>query len=209
MIEPNAAPHAMRALPMQFTASGSEYFRIWIVNLLLTVVTLGLYLPFAKARRLRYFYANTLVDEQPLAFHGDPWRMFRGHLVVVGFALCYFLSSHLWPEGALLLLVAFLVVWPLLWRSSLIFRMRNTSWRGLRFEFTGSAKGAYKAFLPWLISSLLLVVLLGIFAAVLVPALKTRGVGAPSTATRRVVIGGVVLFYIGMLWALAPPPGSG
>ena len=44
--------------PVAFTASGSEYFRIWIVNLLLIIVTLGLYLPFAKARRLRYFYAN-------------------------------------------------------------------------------------------------------------------------------------------------------
>jgi uncharacterized membrane protein YjgN (DUF898 family) len=44
-----------RQLPIRFTGSGSEYFRIWAVNLLLIVVTLGLYLPFAKARRIRYF----------------------------------------------------------------------------------------------------------------------------------------------------------
>ena len=47
-----------RELRIEFTGSGSEYFRIWIVNLLLILVTLGLYLPFAKARRLRYFYGN-------------------------------------------------------------------------------------------------------------------------------------------------------
>ena len=46
---PNAP--SRRELPLEFSASGSEYFRIWIVNLLLTIVTLGLYLPFAKARR--------------------------------------------------------------------------------------------------------------------------------------------------------------
>jgi len=40
--------------PIGFTASGSEYFRIWIVNLLL-VVTLGLCLPWAKVRKLQYF----------------------------------------------------------------------------------------------------------------------------------------------------------
>lgn len=28
-----------------FTGSGSEYFRIWIVNILLTLVTFGLYTP--------------------------------------------------------------------------------------------------------------------------------------------------------------------
>ena len=62
--------------------SGSEYFRIWVVNLLLTVVTLGLYLPFARARQLRYFHENTLIDGAPLAFHGDPWKMLRGYLII-------------------------------------------------------------------------------------------------------------------------------
>jgi uncharacterized membrane protein YjgN (DUF898 family) len=148
-MEPTSNAPARRELPLAFTASGSEYFRIWIVNLLLTIVTLGLYLPFAKARRLRYFYANTLVDDQPLAFHGDPWRMFRGHLLVMGFGIAYFVSGRFLPLLAAALAIAFMLVWPALWRSSLIFRLRNTSWRGLRFDFTGSLGGAYKCFLPW------------------------------------------------------------
>ncbi len=74
---------AVRRLTIRFTGSGSEYFRIWAVNLLLIVVTIGLYLPFAKARRIRYFYANTLVDGQALSFHGDPWKMFRGFILLV------------------------------------------------------------------------------------------------------------------------------
>lgn len=148
-MEPTSNAPARRELPLAFTASGSEYFRIWIVNLLLTIVTLGLYLPFAKARRLRYFYANTLVDDQPLAFHGDPWRMFRGHLLVMGFGIAYFVSGRFLPLLAAALAIAFMLVWPALWRSSLIFRLRNTSWRGLRFDFTGSLGGAYLCFLPW------------------------------------------------------------
>ena len=60
------APFAPRQLKVKFTGSGSEYFRIWLVNLLLSAVTLGLYLPFAKSRRLRYFYANTHIAGQPL-----------------------------------------------------------------------------------------------------------------------------------------------
>ncbi|MEG1325563.1 MAG: DUF898 family protein, partial [Janthinobacterium sp.] len=42
-----------------FSATGSEYFRIWIVNLLLSIVTLGIYSAWAKVRRNRYFYSST------------------------------------------------------------------------------------------------------------------------------------------------------
>ena len=113
------APDAPRRAAIRFTASGSEYFRIWIVNLLLTLVTLSLYYPFARARKLRYFHANTLVDEQPLGFHGDPWKMLRGRLLVVLFLVCC--------GGA----------------------GRNTSWRGLRLHFSGGLAGAYLAFAPF------------------------------------------------------------
>src|SRR5450830_737831 len=75
-------------LRIKFTGSGSEYFRIWIVNVLLMLVTLGLYFPWAKVRRLRYFSGNTLIDGEPLGFHGDPKKMFKGFaLVGVLFAL--------------------------------------------------------------------------------------------------------------------------
>jgi uncharacterized membrane protein YjgN (DUF898 family) len=85
---------AAQHLRIKFSGSGSEYFRIWIVNLLLSVLTLGLYLPFAKARRLRYFYANTWIDGQALSFHGDPWRMFRGFLLLLLLAIAYGAAGH-------------------------------------------------------------------------------------------------------------------
>ena len=53
------------AEPLRFTGSGSEYFRIWIVNVLLTIVTLGFYSPWAKVRRLKYFYGNTYLLDAP------------------------------------------------------------------------------------------------------------------------------------------------
>jgi Bacterial protein of unknown function (DUF898) len=41
--------------PFRFTGAGGEYFRIWIVNVMLSVVTFGIYSAWAKARRLQYF----------------------------------------------------------------------------------------------------------------------------------------------------------
>ncbi|MFP5306510.1 MAG: DUF898 family protein, partial [Gammaproteobacteria bacterium] len=54
-----AAYVATRPERLQFSGSGGEYFRIWIVNLLLSVLTLGIYSAWAKVRRMQYFYRNT------------------------------------------------------------------------------------------------------------------------------------------------------
>ncbi len=143
-------------LDVRFTGSGSEYFRIWIVNLLLILVTLSLYYPWAKVRRLRYFYGNTLVDGQPLDFHGKPLMMLRGYLLV---GLLLVLYSAADKFSSLAGLAAFLIVaaiWPALLKSSMQFGLANTSWRGLRFRFMGTVGGAYRTMLPLFVPVLLI-----------------------------------------------------
>ena len=159
----HTAPQEQESLPRQllieFTGSGSEYFRIWIVNLLLTLVTVGLYLPWAKVRRLRYFYSNTLIDSDPLHFHGAPLQMFKGFVIVVAGFILYSLAGKFSPTAGFIAFVVLAAVWPVLFRSSLCFRLSNTSWRGLRFAFSGSTKQAYLAWLPLFLPSLCLLTL--------------------------------------------------
>ena len=142
------AGHLAHTLPITFSGSGSEYFRIWIVNLLLTLVTLGLYFPWAKVRRLRYFYGNTALGGHTLDFHGEPKRMLRGLLLVGALLLLYSMAGKLSPTAGLIALLIVAGVWPALFRASQQFRMANTSWRGLRFRFNGELRGAYVAMLP-------------------------------------------------------------
>ncbi len=149
-----AGPLGERPLRIQFTGSGSEYFRIWIVNLLLSIVTLSLYHPWAKVRRLRYFYGNTLVDGHALDFHGNPLKMLRGYLLVGVLVICYSSAGRFSPAAAVVAVVIFAVVFPALLRASMQFRLANTSWRGLRFRFSGSLGGAYRAMLPLFIPTL-------------------------------------------------------
>ena len=144
-------------LPIVFTGSGSEYFRIWSVNLLLTLVTLGLYHPWAKVRRLRYFYGNTLIGDHPLDFHGEPRRMLRGFLLVGVLVGLYSFAGSVSPVAGLAALVIVAAVWPALFRASQQFRLANTSWRGLRFHFTGDLWGAYRAILPLFLPGLIAV----------------------------------------------------
>jgi uncharacterized membrane protein YjgN (DUF898 family) len=135
-------------LPIRFTASGSEYFRIWIVNLLLILATLGLYLPWAKVRKRRYFYGNTWIADQAFDFHGNPWAMLRGMLLVGALGISYSIAGRVSATAALIAMLVVAAVAPALLRSSFRFRLANTSWRGMRFHFRGSLGGAYLAFLP-------------------------------------------------------------
>ena len=112
---PDAAPTTAQApvkaapvrfkIPVSFTGSGSEYFRIWIVNLLLTIVTLGLYHPWAKVRRLRYFYGNTHIGDHTLDFHGNPTRMLRGFLLLGALLLLYTVAGKVSPTAGLIAFV--------------------------------------------------------------------------------------------------------
>jgi uncharacterized membrane protein YjgN (DUF898 family) len=157
--EPRAADAPLKAEPLrvEFTASGSEYFRIWIVNLGLTLLTLGLYYPWAKVRKLRYFYGNTSVAGHALDFHGNPRRMLRGYLLMALLFLLYSVSGKVSAVAAVIAAGAIAVLWPALFRASQQFRMANTSWRGLRFGFTGDLRGAYVAVLPVAVPLLLFV----------------------------------------------------
>lgn len=157
-------PHALHRLPVRFVGSGSEYFRIWIVNLLLILVTLGLYYPFAKVRKLRYFHGATEVGGHPLGFHADPWKMLRGYLLVGAMVALYSVAGQFSPTAGAIAFVIVAAIWPALWHSSLRFRLANTGWRGLRFRFTGGRAGAYKVMLPWLAIGLLFIVVGFVFA---------------------------------------------
>ncbi|QIM51217.1 YjgN family protein [Hydrogenophaga crocea] len=190
-------PPRVQTLPIRFTGSGSEYFRIWIVNLLLTLVTFSLYWPFARARRIAYFQNNTLVGDDPLGFHGDPWKMFRGYIVVMVLAIAYGALSETVPAVAAVLLLLFALVWPALWRASLQFRLRNTSWRGVRMAFVGDLKGAYGALLPFFVPALVLVLFL--------PDVASDEKPSPE-ASRRVlwVLGAVAVYTLAVLpWCFA------
>jgi uncharacterized membrane protein YjgN (DUF898 family) len=174
---PAPAARGRFTMPVSFTGSGSEYFRIWIVNLLLTIVTIGLYHPWAKVRRLRYFYGNTHIGGHTLDFHGNPTRMLRGFLLLAALVLLYTVAGKVSPTAGLVAFVIVAMVWPALFRAGQRFRLANTSWRGLRFRFMGSVGGAYRAMLPLFVPGGLLLALTPYLVDATGRAVPGRGAG--------------------------------
>jgi uncharacterized membrane protein YjgN (DUF898 family) len=144
----NAAAGIVRHRP-EFNAKPAEYFRIWIVNLALTIATLGVYSAWAKVRKLRYFYSSTTLAGSAFGYHGDPVRILRGRIIAAVLAAAYFGASRISPIGTLVMLVVIGLAWPWLLVKSRMFTLRVTSWRGLRFDFAPDYAGAYRVILGW------------------------------------------------------------
>lgn len=144
---PVAERHELAPEPFEFTGAGGEYFRIWIVNLTLTILTLGIYSAWAKVRRLQYFSRHTRVAGSVFDYHGSPVSILVGRIIALVLFTAWNLASSV--PGPLMLGAAIMLgaVLPLLLRNSFRFRAHNTSYRGLRFSFRGSVAGAYITFL--------------------------------------------------------------
>ena len=157
----NVKGNKMQAL--SFEGKGLEYFKIWIVNILLTIITLGLYYPWAKVRNNRYLYANSTLDGRNFEYHATGKQLFIGYVISTILVLLYFGLQSALPSAALVVLLVLFVAFPwLIWRS-LKFNMRVTSFSNVLFSFDGELKGSYINFIA-LPAAALAVVLAGFFA---------------------------------------------
>lgn len=156
---PDQTTSAPTALPpreyrFEFTGKGSEYFSIWIVNLLLSIVTLGIYSAWAKVRREQYFHRNTLLDDQPFDYTGDPQKILKGRVVAL---IILAIGSTLQEVHAILaicVIAAYALLYPWVIVRSLKFRARNTRYRNIALAFTGTTQEAVKVFF-WIYLALL------------------------------------------------------
>ena len=128
---------------LKFTGKGSEYFRIWIVNLILTLLTFGIFSAWAQLRRIQYFYHNTWLNESNFNYHASPISILKGKIITATIFLLYFVSFEFNSKIGYAVLSILILIFPLTFVLSMRFRIYNSSYRGLRFNFSGSIKEAY------------------------------------------------------------------
>lgn len=145
--------------PIVFKGRTSEYFGIWIVNLLLSIFTLGIYSAWAKVRRKKYFYNSTLIDGVGFDYHANPIAILKGRIIAFVLFVLYQVLAAFSPIAAGVLFVLFLIALPWIVIRGLMFNARNSSHRGLRFDFDGKYGEAALVFIGY---TLLTVVTLGL-----------------------------------------------
>jgi hypothetical protein len=138
-----------REAKFNFVGDGSEYFRIWIVNMFLSIVTLGIYSAWAKVRREQYFHRNLMLDGSGFDYHGKPMAILKGRIVAVLLLGGLSAAQHFSPLAYGVAILCLLPVVPWLAVKAFRFRAHNTSYRGLRFSFHGTYGQAFKVFVGY------------------------------------------------------------
>jgi uncharacterized membrane protein YjgN (DUF898 family) len=183
--------------PLEFSGSGGEFFRVWIVNLLLTILTLGFYTPFARRRTAQYFYGHTLVAGSPLEFTAQQRKMVFGFLVLAALYIAFQLAAETEQDATVsILMLAGAVLAPYLWASAMRFRLGATRWRGVRLQFAASWGEVYKASWPVFLIALVWIVVVGVFGALVDEAPEAAPwTGVPAVAWL-LVAGGLVATFL-------------
>lgn len=131
--------------PVVFTGSGSRYLSLWLRQGLLTLMTLGLYWPWGRAARLRYFHRQTQLYGQAFDFTGRSTRMLRVPLWgMTLFALAAW-ARHAPPTTRLGIVVGTIWLWPALLHASMRYRLTHAQWAGHSVHFSGRMRQAYIA----------------------------------------------------------------
>ena len=135
--------HAFR-----FTGNAAEFFGIWIVNLFLTIVTLGIYSAWAKVRKKRYFYGHTWVADANFEYHGNPIAILKGRLIALAVFGIYSGVAHFMPQVAIVLAILLFAAAPWFIARSMAFNAFNSSYRNIRFRFHATYLDVFKAIAP-------------------------------------------------------------
>jgi uncharacterized membrane protein YjgN (DUF898 family) len=134
-----------------FTGQGSEIFKISLVNILFSILTLGFYYPWAKVRMTKYLYHHTLLADSPFEYHATPMQILRGYLKVIALIILIYalLLGSMFTFGQeskitfiviILIYIIILGLMPVAIHGGLRFRASKSSWRNIFFGYRGHLK---------------------------------------------------------------------
>lgn len=148
-----------------FHGKGLDYFLISLVNILLSVITLGIYVPWAMVRSRRYVYENMELNGARFGYHAKGGALFLSWLLMsVFFSILIIVAEYLRPFLGSLVIFLLMLVMPFFMVKSLQYNALMTTLNNVRFAFHCSMKSAWWIMmgLPTLLLILLCVIIYGL-----------------------------------------------
>jgi len=153
---------------VSFDGTGGKLFGILLVNLLLTIVTFGIYYFWAVVKVRKYFHNHTSILNGRLDYHvtgAEKFFAFIKAMLLLSFVflLLFGLSTLISMLGLplttqaitiLLFYLLILLMWPLILVAARRFTMSRTSWNSVHFKFTGRVKEAIKIYIKGIFLSI-------------------------------------------------------
>jgi uncharacterized membrane protein YjgN (DUF898 family) len=129
----SAEPPVGRVLALSFDADWRAYFRLWVVCQLLALLTLGVYGPWARARRAAFMARHWHLDGHPFEVALEPRALLLGRALLLLILMSGLALSWLWPELVPVLVAFSYAALPWLMAHSFALRWRTLSYRGMPF----------------------------------------------------------------------------
>lgn len=138
-----------KSLGFDFRGDGMEYFKIWIVNILLTILTLGIYSAWATVRNKRYFYSYLYLGTDNFRYLADPITILKGRLIALAALIAYYVVGIFAPifSAGLAIILFFFI--PFFFNRSVAFTNRMSSYKNIQFRFKGSYGQAFMVIYIW------------------------------------------------------------
>ena len=140
-----------------FHGQGGALLEIYILNILLTFLTLGAYYFWGKVKVREYLYSQTEFEGDRFGYHGTGKELMIGWLKAMalfgGFLAMLAINAMLWQGvwqvllGQILFYGGLLLLIPIALVGSQRYRLSRTSWRGIRFSFRGHTSELMRNFL--------------------------------------------------------------
>lgn len=145
-LPPSPPDEAPQALPLQFRGTARDYFGVWVVNVLLTLCTLGIWSAWAKVRTMRWFHGHTYLAGAGFDYHATGGQILKGRLLAVAAVSGISLIGAVWPLAEPLISLWLLLGMPWAVNAGLRFNAYMTSWSNVRFGFHGRYGRAFLVF---------------------------------------------------------------
>jgi len=163
---------------LAFHGTGGGLFLLILKNVLLTLLSLGVYAAWAATDRRKYVWQNVEFHGQRFIYHGTGYELFIGYLkVLLGYGLFFgvpallsAVSPHLGLVVRIIFLLAIIAVIPFVIYWSRAYLLSRTSWRGIRFSMEPGAKPFARTFL---VGYLLTLVSLGFYGPIWLNKMRT------------------------------------
>jgi uncharacterized membrane protein YjgN (DUF898 family) len=178
-----------------FRGTGGEYFAIWLVNILLTAITLGIYSAWATVRRRRYFYGNTELNGDRFDYHAQPMQILKGRLLVIGAVILFYILLFINPLLGMIAMLALLALIPWIIIRSWRYNAIMSSYRGVRFNSLCQTGRAY-----WVLLFCPILLVIGLYAVMIVLGLIGSSLGSPTAILVLAAI--TVILFVPMLAAI-------
>jgi len=155
----------------KYLGKGSDFVLIFFKTFFLTILTLGLYYPWAKIEKLKYHYQSTELESTRFTFSGTGKEAFKGFikLYILIFFLYIFIIYGFISQNITTLIISitalylFLIFFmPFAIHGSVRYKSAKSSWKGIHFKYLGDRM---ELFWKYMSGFLLTVFTLGIYSA--------------------------------------------